>query len=271
MTNNSTCPALAACLAGMSWLAAGIAAQEVSPVAATRQADWGEIRLIERGLRLEVQSPPAGGSIHMPRLNSPVAAVYIEGDKDRAPLALSPHVAEWEIALPKNAAAKLPLAVIVETVGRPRFAGERPPVCRPAASGVVTLAAHDAVTHGQRLRYEPQPHKNTLGYWTEAADWCQWRFAAPPGRYEVQILQGCGRGQGGSEVLLRVGDQELEFTVEETGHFQNFKNRTLGAIALPGNGNDLTDRILELRPRNKQAAAVMDVRQLRLIPILETY
>ena len=66
---------------------------------------------------------------------------------------------------------------------------------------------------------------------------------------------------------MRVGDQELEFTVEETGHFQNFKNRTLGAVALSGNGDDLADQILEVRPRNKQAAAVMDVRQVRLVPL----
>jgi hypothetical protein len=135
---------------------------------------------------------------------------------------------------------------------------------RRAAGGVITLAAKDAVTHGERLRYEPEPHKNTLGYWTRPEDWCQWRFAVPRGgRYELWILQGCGKGQGGSEVAVKVGDQQIVFTVEDTGHFQNFKHRNLGTIILEKPGN----HTLEIRPRNKKAAAVMDVRQVRLIPL----
>jgi hypothetical protein len=254
-------------LGGMSCLSSGVAAAQPTPPALTLNAtEWGHIRVTEHSVILGVDRPPAGGTVRMPRLNNPVAAVYLEGDKDRTPLALTPHVAEWEIALPIGAAAKAPLAVIVEAVGSLRFAS-RPPVCRPSASGVVTLAAHDAGTHGQRLRYEPQPHKNTLGYWTDASDWCQWRLAAPPGRYEVQILQGCGKGQGGSEVALGIGQHEIVFTVEETGHFQNFKQRTLGVVELGGDGGQAKEYTLTLRPKNKKAAAVMDVRQVRLVPV----
>ena len=147
-------------------------------------------------------------------------------------------------------------------VGPPRWTGE-PRIIGPSAGGRITLAAHDAVTHGENLRYEPQPHKNTVGYWSRQEDWCEWHLAVPKaGRYTVEILQGCGKGHGGSEVALVVGVQEIVFTVEETGHFQNFKNRTLGTIELAA-GDDQT---LALRPRTKAAGAVMDVRQVRLIP-----
>ena len=226
--------------------------------------EWGEIRFTSRGLALHCDAAklPAHGTVRIPRLNNPVAAVYMEGDESKSPLKLTPHVAEWEIALPPVAELKESLVVIVETVGEPRIAAE-PHFNRPSASGVVTLAAHDAVTHGENLRDEPQPHKNTVGYWLRPEDWCAWHFVAPPGRYEIQILQGCGQGQGGSEVALSVGDQEIVFTVEETGHFQSFKNRTLGTIDLAAGG----EHTLELRPRTKEAAAVMDVRQVRLIPL----
>jgi hypothetical protein len=134
----------------------------------------------------------------------------------------------------------------------------------PAANGVITLAAKDAVTHGERLRYEPEPHKNTLGYWTRPEDWCEWEFSIfQPGRYELWILQGCGKGQGGSDVHVLVVDQKIEFTVEETGHFQNFKHRNLGLITLDKPG----EYRLEIRPQNKKANAIMDVRQVRLIPL----
>lgn len=136
--------------------------------------------------------------------------------------------------------------------------------CLSAADGTVTLAAKDAVTHGEMLRYEPQPNKNTLGYWTRVEDWAEWRFKlARGGRYEVHVLQGCGGGQGGSQVAVKIGRQELKFTVEDTGHFQNFKDRALGTVSL-----EAGEQSLEVRPIIKAAKAVMDVRLVRLIPVL---
>jgi len=231
----------------------------------TIATDWGDVQFTDRGLELHVAAArvPTSGTVRIPRLNNPVAAIYLRGDQERAPLKLTPHVTEWEIALPIGPGRLGQLVVIVETVGPPHLTA-RPLVIRPAANGLIALAAHEAVIHGQNLRYEPQPHKNTVGYWSRQEDWCQWHLAtAKAGRYVVQILQGCGPGQGGSEVAVRVGGQELVFTVEETGHFQNFKNRTLGTIELAA-GDDQT---LQLLPRKKAAGAVMDVRQVRLIPL----
>jgi hypothetical protein len=139
-----------------------------------------------------------------------------------------------------------------------------PHVVVASANGLITLPAHHAVTHGERLPYEPQPHKNTVGYWTEVKDWCQWHFAVEhAARYEVQILQGCGKGQGGSEVAVQIGEQELLFTVEETGHFQNFKRRTIGTVKLAAG----TNQTVAVRPRTKAANAIMDVRQIQLVPL----
>ncbi len=226
--------------------------------------DWGEIRIADRGLHLHIAHGrrPTSGTVRIPRLNNPVAAIYVKGDSSKSPLKLTPHVADWDIALPPAPGPSGRMVIVVETVGRPRVAGPAR-VIRPSASGVVTLAAHDATTRGQVLRYEPQPHKNTLGYWSRAEDWCQWRFQAPAGRYDVEILQGCGQGHGGSEVALIVGGREIIFTVEETGHFQNFRNRSLGTIELTSAG----EQTLQLRPRTKKAGAVMDVRQVRLLPV----
>lgn len=154
------------------------------------------------------------------------------------------------------------LALAISAAANAQEAAQ-PKVTAAAADGVVTLAARDAVTHGERLRYEPEPHKNTLGYWTQPADWCEWHFSVERGgRYELWVLQGCGKGQGGSEVEISVGGEKIIFTVEDTGHFQNFKNRHLGPITLDKPGS----YTLQIRPRSKKAAAVMDVRQVRLIP-----
>ena len=73
-----------------------------------------------------------------------------------------------------------------------------------AAGGVITLPARFAEVHGTMLRYEPLPHKNTLGFWTRADDWASWEFVVKqPGEFAVRALVGCGKGSGGSAVEFR--------------------------------------------------------------------
>jgi len=127
--------------------------------------------------------------------------------------------------------------------------------------GSVTLLGRTAQVHGVQLRYEPLPHKNTLGFWTRADDWASWELTiAKPGTFTVEVLQGCGKGQGGSVVELALGGQVLPFTVEDTGHFQNFKAREVGTVTLDKPGR----YTLTVKPRKKAAAAVMDLRSVVL-------
>ena len=129
--------------------------------------------------------------------------------------------------------------------------------------GTIVMHSRTAEVHGTMLRYEPLPHKTTLGYWVNAGDYATYEFTvSKPGRFSVEVLQGCGKGQGGSEVEVRVGEQKLRFVVEDTGHFQNFKVREIGAVAIDKPGR----YTLEIRPVKKAAAAVMDVRQVTLKP-----
>ena len=98
----------------------------------------------------------------------------------------------------------------------------RSPLVTPAI-GDVRLLARDAQVHGTKLRYEPEPFKNTLGYWTEAADSAEWTFDAPEaGRYEVEVHQGCGGNNGGSEVEVRA--RRADAPLHRPG------NRTLPAV-----------------------------------------
>jgi arylsulfatase A-like enzyme len=132
-----------------------------------------------------------------------------------------------------------------------------------AADGTISLPARTAEVHGVQLRFEPLPHKNTLGFWTRADDWASWEFTVTKaGTFAVEILQGCGKGQGGSEVELTVGEQVLKFTVEDTGHFQNFKEREIGTVKIDKAGK----YTLSVKPTKKPAAAVMDLRAVTLKP-----
>jgi len=133
-----------------------------------------------------------------------------------------------------------------------------------AKDGTITMHARSAEVHGVMLRFEPLPHKNTLGYWVNKDDWASWEFTvSTPGSFTVEVLQGCGKGQGGSEVEVRVGEQVLKFTVEDTGHFQNFKPRDIGMVKVEKAGR----HTLSIHAKTKAAAAIMDVRQVTLKPM----
>ena len=132
-----------------------------------------------------------------------------------------------------------------------------------AADRAVTLHSRDATTHSVMMRYEPAPQKNCLGYWVNVNDWADWQFSIhQPGNFEVEVWQGCGWGHGGSDVVVEVDGQRCPFVVEETGHFQNFVPRQVGRVTL-GNAGAHT---LAIRPQRKQGGAVMDIRQIRLVP-----
>ncbi len=132
-----------------------------------------------------------------------------------------------------------------------------------AGDGIVLLHSRDATVHGTTLRYEPATNKITLGFWTKKDDWASWDFQiVKPGRFEIEILQGCGKGSGGAEVEFTVANQIFKHTVVDTGHFQNFQPFKLGTvnIELPGRYE------LSVKPKTKPGVAVMDLRQITLKP-----
>lgn len=130
------------------------------------------------------------------------------------------------------------------------------PMVTPA-DGEVRLQARDARVHGTRLRYEPEPYKNVLGYWTEVGDWADWDLTLPEdGHYEIEVQQGCGSG-GGSEVDIRIGDKVASFVVQDTGHFQKMILLTLDVGELKAG-----QHTLEIRPKSKQGVAIMDIRRI---------
>lgn len=144
-------------------------------------------------------------------------------------------------------------------------ARESPPphVVRPARDGSILLAARDSEIHGQTVRYEPQPHKNTVGYWTRQKDWVSWDFVVlAAGEYRVEILQGCGPGSGGSQVEFSAAGQKLPVKVVETKGFQDFLKREIGVFKFDSPGRYR----LSATPQTKPGLAVMDLREVRLSP-----
>ena len=134
-----------------------------------------------------------------------------------------------------------------------------------AADATVTLHGRDATVVGTTLRYEPAEKKQTLGYWTKPGDAARWTFTVTqPGSFDVEVLQGCGTGQGGSTMRITVdgeAQKPIEFVVEDTGGFQAFKPRIVGRVTLAAG-----EHVLHVQPLSIAKAAACDIRQIRLVP-----
>ena len=147
---------------------------------------------------------------------------------------------------------------------QPAGAANATKVVSQLADGQIVLHARDAQTHGATIRYEPQPQKNTIGYWTKAEDWVSWDLdVIAPGAFSVEILQGCGQGSGGSEVDFAFDTQVLSTVVQDTGGFQNFVTRDIGQVRFDKAGR----YTLSVKAKKKPGLAVMDLRSVTLRPV----
>jgi hypothetical protein len=144
----------------------------------------------------------------------------------------------------------------------PTHEGE--PELKQADDGSITLHAKDATTWSEIMRYEPKPEKNCLGFWKSEDDMAEWAFVVTkPGRFHINVSHGCGGGNHGSEVEIRVGDRATRFIVQDTGGFQQWKEITAGEVELKEPG---TYRLI-IDPINKVKDAVLDVQKVVLKPL----
>jgi arylsulfatase A len=212
-----------------------------TPYGALRSGDWKLVEFFENGhLELFNLASDIGET-------QDLANAYPEKAN-----ALAKELGEWR----KRVGAQMPV----------RNPDAEPVVLRPQPDGTLILPAHEVTTHGKNLQYEPPAHKNTVGYWTLPSDWASWEVElARPGRYEVELLQGCGTGSGGSEVEVSLGEARFQFVVVETGGFQKFLPRKVGILKVPQAGR----ATFALKPQKKPGAAVMDVRQVTLRPLAD--
>ena len=130
------------------------------------------------------------------------------------------------------------------------------------ARPVIVLAAREAKIHGETLRYETPAHRDALTGWTTPEDWPEWKFEMEAGgEYAVELLYGCGKGEGGSQVEVQIGGQTLAVTMEDTGHRESFVPRVVGRVKLVGGSTTLA-----IKARKRAAGSVMNLRQVVLVP-----
>ena len=216
---------------------------------------------------IQLDSKFEGNTVEIPRLAAPLRALKWQGEDGASNLKLQPELTTWKLTWdkPPKSGAKIEMQLDAQ----PLLISECKPI-QATGDGSLFLPAHMATTTGDKIRYEPQTIKNTVGYWAGMQNSASWTLnVAKPGKFNVEILQGCGAGNGGSmaEITLSpvaAADKaaaQVEFEVLETGHFQNFVWRHLGEI----NVTEAGDYQLRISPKNIKRGALMDVRAVHLI------
>jgi len=241
------------------------------PAGAIREGDWKLIEQYEDGsLELYNLAKDPGERTDLAAAE-PARVAALRGKLEAwrrsvgaAPLKPNPDFdrSRWERCFVKFDATRV-VALPTSEAMRPLMAEWRQAMddaTRTGPNALIFLEARDAQVQAKKLKYEEPPQKDTLGFWVDPADTASWKFpVAQAGKYRVSVLQGCGKGSGGSTVALETGAAKVEFTVEETGHFQRFVPREVGVLELAAGENTLT-----VRPVKKKGAAVMDLRRVTL-------
>ncbi len=217
-----------------------------------------------RTLTLELDADTVKeGKVVLPRLCATIRSVQWRGHAD-AKIEIRPEQTEWTFTWKSAPADASVIEIVFDTA--PLFPKDCP-IATALGDGSVMLHAWQAETFGDKILFEPQWYKNTVGYWVDDKAYATWDLEVEqPGTYSIAVLQGCGKGQGGSDAVVTLSKDgkakaTLPFRTLDTGHFQNFRWIHLGMIELSEAG------AYELRISVKKIAkvALFDVRNIHLV------
>lgn len=212
---------------------------------------------------LPTQSSLDAGKLNLPRLCAPIRSLSWSDDPDREPKFV-PEPDHWVFSWKDSVDPGVMIKVVFD--GDPLLPGQCSPA-KAAGDGSIMLLAHQATTFGEKLRFEPQWYKNTVGYWTVPTDYATWDLRIDAaGDYSVAVLQGCGQGQGDSDALITIRDaqatvDQLAFQTVDTGHFQNFRWNHLGHVKIDKPG----EYQLRINADKISKNALFDVRAIHLV------
>jgi putative membrane-bound dehydrogenase-like protein len=144
-----------------------------------------------------------------------------------------------------------------------QFPGNDPQTMQADDLGVVRLPAKHARIYGPQMVFEAQ-YQN-LGWWSDPKDHAIWNLLIEqPGVYRVILDYASAPGADGDALELIVGGQKLGGIVKATKGWDDYADLDLGKVQL-----DAGQWELVVRPQGSIKTALIDLRTVKLIPVVE--
>jgi alpha-L-fucosidase len=224
-----------------------------------KRLPWGRCtkKLTPEGatLYLHVFNWPSDGKLVVPGLKNAIrsAALLASGRS----LQTASGAEGVTVDVPAEAPDKVSSTVVLNIAGPPEV---ETPELTQSADGTLTLAASEAITHGETIKYEGGENRDCIGFWVNPEEWVEWQFkVTKPGKVKVTAEIAA---QGSGSFTLSLGAQRLEGQAPNTGDYGRFQGLELGALELPGPGK------VSLSVRaSKEGWQPLNLRKLRLSPV----
>ncbi len=205
-------------------------------------------------LYLHVFQWPHDGKLLVPGLKNDITQAYVLADNSKSPLATQKNEDGQTIIVPAEAPDPISSTVVLNVTGPLNI---EPVLLGQDYDGSVALSAHEARLHGDDIQYEAGPGHDNIGYWTNAGDWCEWKFKLnAPGKFNVTAEVA---GPDSASFDLSAAGATVRATARSTGSYAKFKSAPLGAIEIATAG----PVTLALHPV-KDGWRPINVRSLRL-------
>jgi hypothetical protein len=131
---------------------------------------------------------------------------------------------------------------------------------KPDQKGTLTLHAAVAQAMGPEIEYMPE--WKAFGWFT-AEDQVNWEAEVnTPGKYDVYLEWSVSDEEAGKPYLLKVGNDQLNGKVGQSGSWFTYRTEKIGHIQLKKGRQEIT-----FKPGAKFEGALLDLREIKLIPI----
>jgi len=122
----------------------------------------------------------------------------------------------------------------------------------------------DSMKYGFNKTWNTERGFETLR-WTDTTS-ISWNFRTiRKGQYEVEISYGADENSSGNQMVLSIGNNIFPFTTGNTGGWHTPGAFILGKVELPANLHE----VISLHPRVIQGNRVMNIRSVKLLPIIK--
>jgi alpha-L-fucosidase len=174
---------------------------------------------------------PADGKLVVPGLmNSPKKAWLLTDRKEKS-LAVATGSEGLTITVPTTAPDPISSTLVLTINGAPKV--EQVTIVQDF-DGSLILVASEATLRGKTIRYEEGSERNSLGFWTDPADFATWDAKIQkPGKFEVSVE---AAATGKSALTFGVSDKSVQGPIQATGDYGKFRNIKLGTIEIGATG-----------------------------------